>query len=107
MLDGKEGLCGSAPRHDKIVRKYSLKSFESICEAERGKLEDIVGINVPLYARIHGRVKTICVSNGFTREDSECLGFIHAGASKKQWIWHTKSARKCESRHYPILRKPL
>jgi nickel-dependent lactate racemase len=82
LLDGKEGLCGSAPRHDKIVRKYSLKSFESICEAvERGEIEDIVGINVPLFhARIHGRVKTICVSNGFTREDSECLGFIHAGS---------------------------
>jgi nickel-dependent lactate racemase len=80
LLDGKEGLCGSAPRHEMIVREYSLKSFESICEAvEKGEIDDIVGINVPLFhSRIRGRVTTICVSNGFTKEDCECLGFIHA-----------------------------
>lgn len=91
LIDGKEGLCGSAPRHDAILRKYSLMTFVLIYEdVKNGKLSDIVGINVPLFhARIRNRVTTICVSNGFTQENAECLGFIYAKSinERKQLGW--------------------
>ena len=82
LIDGSGGLCGSAPGHDKTLRKYSLETFDNICEAvKNGEIEDIVGINVPLFhAGIRKRVTTICVSHGFSREDAGCLGFEYANS---------------------------
>jgi len=78
MLDGAEGLCGDAPSHEETVRKYLLWPFDDQKAAvERGEVEDLVGLNVPMYhAMIRGRVqKTICVTNHLTQTDLDALGF--------------------------------
>jgi nickel-dependent lactate racemase len=81
MLDGTEGLCGDAPSHEDTVRKYLLWSFEDQKAAvERGEVEDLVGLNVPMYhATVRHRVKkTICVTNHLSQEDIDALGFDSA-----------------------------
>lgn len=80
VIEGREGFCGNAPQHEETVRKYALKSFEELKDAvTKGEIKDIVGINVPLFhSTIRHRVTTICVSDGFTKEDMDCLGFIYA-----------------------------
>jgi nickel-dependent lactate racemase len=78
LLDGTEGLCGDAPSHEETVRKYLLWSFEDQKAAvERGEVEDLVGLNVPMYhATVRHRVrKTICVTNHLSPEDVHALGF--------------------------------
>lgn len=78
LLDGTEGLCGDAPSHEETVRKYLLWSFEDQKAAvERGEIEDLVGLNVPMYhATVRHRVKkTICVTNHLSPEDVDALGF--------------------------------
>lgn len=80
VIEGEEGLCGSAPHHEKTLRKWSLITFEEqLAAVNKGDVVDLVGINVPLFhSKIRHRVKTICVSNGFTMEDKTALGFNHA-----------------------------
>lgn len=80
LIDGREGLCGNAPQHEESLRKYSLKPFEELNElVAKGAIEDMVGIHVPLFhATVRHRVTTICVSNGFSEADKQCLGFLHA-----------------------------
>jgi nickel-dependent lactate racemase len=81
LLDGTEGLCGDAPSHEETVRKYLLWSFEDQKAAvERGEVEDLVGLNVPMYhATVRHRVKkTICVTNHLSQEDIDALGFDFA-----------------------------
>ena len=81
MLDGTERLCGDAPSHEETVRKYLLWSFEDQKAAvERGEVEDLVGLNVPMYhATVRHRVKkTICVTNHLSQEDIDALGFDFA-----------------------------
>jgi nickel-dependent lactate racemase len=81
LLDGTEGLCGDAPSHEETVRKYLLWSFEDQKAAvERGEVEDLVGLNVPMYhATVRHRVKkTICVTNHLSQEDIDALGFDSA-----------------------------
>jgi nickel-dependent lactate racemase len=81
MLDGTEGLCGDAPSHEETVRKYLPWSFEDQKAAvERGEVEDLVGLNVPMYhATVRHRVKrTICVTNHLKQEDVDALGFDSA-----------------------------
>ncbi len=81
LLDGTEGLCGDAPSHEETVRKYLLWSFEDQKAAvERGEVEDLVGLNVPMYhATVRHRVKrTICVTNHLSPEDVDALGFYAA-----------------------------
>jgi nickel-dependent lactate racemase len=81
MLDGTEGLCGDAPSHEETVRKYLSWSFEDQKAAvERGEVEDLVGLNVPMYhATVRHRVKrTICVTNHLKQEDVDALGFDSA-----------------------------
>jgi nickel-dependent lactate racemase len=78
LLDGTEGLCGDAPSHEETVRKYLLWSFEDQKAAvERGEVEDLVGLNVPMYhATVRHRVrKTICVTNHLSPKDVHALGF--------------------------------
>jgi len=78
LLDGTEGLCGDAPSHEETVRKYLLWSFEDQKAAvERGEVEDLVGLNVPMYhATVRHRVKrTICVTNHLSQDDMDALGF--------------------------------
>jgi nickel-dependent lactate racemase len=78
LLDGTEGLCGDAPSHEETVRKYLLWSFEDQKAAvERGEVEDLVGLNVPMYhATVRHRVRsTICVTNHLAPEDIHALGF--------------------------------
>jgi len=78
LLDGTEGLCGDAPSHEETVRKYLLWSFEDQKAAvERGEVEDLVGLNVPMYhATVRHRVKkTFCVTNHLSQEDMDPLGF--------------------------------
>ena len=78
MLDGTEGLCGDAPSHEETVRKYLPWSFEDQKAAvERGEVEDLVGLNVPMYhATVRHRVKkTICVTNHLAQEDIDALEF--------------------------------
>ncbi len=81
MLDGAERLCGDAPSHEETVRKYLSWSFEDQKAAvERGEVEDLVGLNVPMYhATVCHRVKsTICVANHLLQEDVDLLGFDSA-----------------------------
>jgi nickel-dependent lactate racemase len=78
LLDGAEGLCGDAPSHEETVRKYLPWAFEDQKAAvERGEVEDLVGLNVPMYhATVRHRVqKTICVTNHLSQEDIDALGF--------------------------------
>lgn len=79
LINGREGLCGNAPQHEKTLRHYGAMSYDEIMkDVNAGVLTDIVGINVPLFiARVRDRVTTLCVSEGFTREDTEALGFTH------------------------------
>jgi nickel-dependent lactate racemase len=78
-IEAREGLCGNAPHHEETLRKWSLVSFEEQKAAvKRGEISDIVGINVPLFhSTVRHRTTTLCVSKGFSKEDSECLGFFH------------------------------
>ena len=81
LLDGSEGLCGDAPSHEETVRKYMLWPFEEQKAAvERGEVQDLVGLNVPMYhATVRHRVRrTICVSNHLSPEDLEVLDFDSA-----------------------------
>lgn len=90
LLDGTEGLCGDAPSHEETVRKYLLWSFEDQKAAvERGEVEDLVGLNVPMYhATVRHRVKkTICVTNHLSMEDMDALGFDPAPDVQKALEW--------------------
>ncbi|MGC9395704.1 MAG: nickel-dependent lactate racemase [Anaerolineae bacterium] len=81
LLDGSERLCGDAPSHDKTVRRcLPLTYAEQVAAVERGEIDDLAGLNVPLYhAMVHQRVqRTICVSNHLTPEDLALLGFDSA-----------------------------
>ena len=78
MLDGTEGLCGDAPSHEETVRKYLPWSFEEQKAAvERGEVEDLVGLNVPMYhATVRHRVeRTILVTNHLSQADIDVLEF--------------------------------
>jgi nickel-dependent lactate racemase len=77
MLDGAEGLCGDAPSHEETVRKYLLWPFEDQKAAvERGEIEDLVGLNVPMYhATVRNRITTLCVTNHLSPKDTDALGF--------------------------------
>lgn len=78
LLDGEEGLCGDAPSHEETVRKYLLHSFEDLKAAvNRGEIDDIVGLNVPMYhSTLRHRVTTFCMTNHLSQEDIDALGFI-------------------------------
>ena len=81
MLDGTEHLCGDAPSHEETVRKYLPWSFQDQKAAvERGEIEDLVGLNVPMYhASVRHRVaKTICVTNHLDPRDLDALQFDSA-----------------------------
>jgi len=80
LLDGGEGLCGDAPSHEKTMRKYLLHSFKDLEAAvDRGEVDDIVGLNVPMYhSTLRHRVTTFCVTNHLRQEDIKALGFISA-----------------------------
>lgn len=81
LLDGTEGLCGDAPSHEETVRKYLSWSFDDQKAAvDRGEVEDLVGLNVPMYhATVRHRVrKTLCVTNHLSQEDIDALGFEQA-----------------------------
>ena len=50
MLDGAEHLCGDAPSHEPTLRKYMRRPFDELVAAvERGEVDDLVGLNLPLY----------------------------------------------------------
>jgi nickel-dependent lactate racemase len=81
LLDGAEHLCGDAPSHEETVRQYLPWSFEDQKAAvERGEIEDLVGLNVPMYhASVRHRVaKTICVTNHLDARDLDALQFDSA-----------------------------
>jgi nickel-dependent lactate racemase len=81
LLDGVERLCGDAPAHEDTVRTYlPLTVAEQVAAVERGAVDDLAGLNVPLYhAMVHDRVqKTICVTNHLLPEDLALLGFDSA-----------------------------
>ncbi len=78
LLDGEEGLCGDAPSHEETVRKYLPWSFEDQKAAvDRGEVEDLVGLNVPMYhATVRHRVKsTMLVTNHLEQRDIDALEF--------------------------------
>jgi len=78
ILDGDEGLCGDAPSHEPTVRKYLPWSFtEQKAAVDRGEVEDLVGLNVPMYhATVRHRVKrTILVTNHLEQRDIDALEF--------------------------------
>lgn len=79
LIHGTEGLCGNAPQHEKTLRHYGAMEYDEIMkDVDAGVLEDIVGINVPLFiARVRNRVTTLCVSEGFSEEDVQALGFTY------------------------------
>lgn len=78
LIHGREGLCGNAPQHEKTLRHYCAMGYDEIMkDVNAGVLEDIVGINVPLFiARVRDRVTTLCVSEGFSDQDIRDLGFL-------------------------------
>jgi len=46
---------------------------------DRGEVEDIVGLNVPMYhSTVRHRVTTYCVTNHMSPEDIRTLGFLPA-----------------------------
>jgi nickel-dependent lactate racemase len=78
LLDAEEGLCGDAPTHEPVLREYMQQSFEAqVVAVERGEVEDLVGLNVPMYhAMVHDRVRrTILVTNHMSAEDAALLEF--------------------------------
>jgi nickel-dependent lactate racemase len=78
MLDGAEHLCGDAPSHEETVRHYLPWSFaDQKAAVERGEVEDLVGLNVPMYhATVRHRVKrTILVTNHLETQDIQALQF--------------------------------
>ena len=85
LIDAKEGLCGSAPHHMNTLKTYSRMAFNEIKEhLENGRVTDKVGITVPLlHSSVRDMTTTICVSNGFSREDIESLGFTYAANMKE------------------------
>jgi nickel-dependent lactate racemase len=81
LLDGAEGLCGDAPTHEKTVRKYMSWSFaDQKAAVERGEVDDLVGLNVPMYhAMVRHRVmRTILVTNHMSQQDIQVLEFDSA-----------------------------
>jgi len=81
LLDGLERLCGDAPSHEHTVRTYlPLTLAEQVAAVERGEVDDLAGLNVPLYhAMVRDRVqRTICVTNHLLPEDLALLGFDSA-----------------------------
>lgn len=81
LLDGVERLCGDAPSHENAVRTYLPLTFaEQVAAVQRGEVDDIVGMNVPLYhAMVRDRVqRTICVTHHLTSEDLTLLAFDRA-----------------------------
>ncbi len=82
LLDGTEGLCGDAPSHEETVRKYLLYSFRDLKDAvDRGEVQDIVGLNVPMYhSTLRHRVKTFCVTNHMSKDDIDAIGFEAASS---------------------------
>lgn len=81
MLDGAEHLCGDAPSHEPTLLKYMRRSFgELIAAVERGEVDDLVGLNLPLYhaSLVHRVRKTICVTHHLTAAELEILGFDSA-----------------------------
>jgi nickel-dependent lactate racemase len=83
LLDGMEGLCGDAPSHEDTVRKYLPWSFEDQkAAAHRGKVEDLAGLNVPMYHAMvrHHVQSTILVTNHIAQEDIDALEFDAASS---------------------------
>lgn len=81
VIEGGEGLCGNAPQHEAVLRKYSLYPFDELkALVDQGKIEDRVGAHVPLFfATVRAKAQAIlCVSRGLTLQDKQCLGFEHA-----------------------------
>lgn len=81
LLDGVERLCGDAPAHEHTVRTYlPLTVDEQVAAMEHGEVDDLAGLNVPLYhAMVHDRVqRTICVTHHLLPEDLALLGFDSA-----------------------------
>lgn len=80
MLDGTEGLCGDAPSHEPTLQKYLSWSFEDQkAAAERGEVDDLAGLNVPMYHdMVRHRVTTICVTNHLSQANIDLLGFDSA-----------------------------
>ncbi len=85
LLDGGEGLVGDAPVHEPTVRRYLPLTFaEQLAAAKRGEVEDLAGLNVPMYhAMLRGRVqRTFCVTNHLPPEDIAFLGFERAPSAQ-------------------------
>jgi nickel-dependent lactate racemase len=86
LLDGAEGLCGDAPSHEPTVREYLPWSFEEQKAAvNRGEVEDLVGLNVPMYhATVRHRVNTtFVVTNHLSDDDVRLLGFERAPTAQE------------------------
>lgn len=81
LLDAREGLCGDAPAHESVVRQYIQLPFEEQkAAAERGEVQDLAGLNVPMYhAMVRERAqRTICVTPHLPASDLALLGFDSA-----------------------------
>ncbi len=80
LLSAEEGLCGSAPAHQCVMRKYYDKSEQEIRQTlDSGSVSDVLGVG-EAFIRIQteGICKTILVSDGLSREDAALLGFEKA-----------------------------
>ena len=78
LLDAEEGLCGDAPTHEPVLRQYMQQPFAAqVAAVERGEVEDLVGLNVPMYhAMLHDRVqRTLLVTNHMSAQDAALLEF--------------------------------
>lgn len=76
-VEGREGLCGTAPAHDSTVRKYCLSSFEEIkADMDRGAIDDLIAVDAPIFhAQIRKRGIDVLLVSRFSGEDADCLGF--------------------------------
>lgn len=78
VMAAQEGLCGNAPEHEAVLRKYCTLTEQDVRrDVERGVIEDLIGIDAPIHldqSRKRG-IKTILVSEGMDQNDAADLGF--------------------------------
>ena len=77
LLSAEEGLCGSAPSHEKTMRKYYSKSEEEVRHALAIEdVSDTLGLGEAfIRLQTEGYCRTLLVSDGLTEADARLLGF--------------------------------
>lgn len=78
VISGEEGVCGNAPEHEYVVRKYALLGEKRVREdVDNGTIKDVIAIDNAIHLeQVRDRgVNVLLVSKGFTEKDAKDLGF--------------------------------